>query len=299
VKDPTFQDPHSVNPDFRDSRDLFIHGIVNGPGGTCSSMPVLYTAVARRLGFPVYLVEAKNHSYCRWDGQGQRFNIEGSGRGFGMYPDSHYDEWPLPLTDFDRTNGAYGKCLTPREELAGFLTTRGHCLLDNGRRDEAIECFRWSVDLAPHDKRYQAQFDSILNPNRGRLFIPPRNPYPAGAVVEVPCGSLPPVDLPWSVPVKYANAGARHGLLDQRARPGQIIKVAAGQPLPTCLPPGTPMQVVPVDQADDLSVFEAAARHPQALPNAGRSPQSAFGPNQVRSGISGPQRGPLLRLTGN
>ena len=56
VRDPKFQDPHCIVPDFSDSRDLFIHGILDGPGGTCSSMPVIYTAVGRRLGYPMKLV---------------------------------------------------------------------------------------------------------------------------------------------------------------------------------------------------------------------------------------------------
>lgn len=297
VKDPKFQDPYCVNPDFRDSRDLFIHGILNGPGGTCASMPVLYTAACRRLEFPVYLVEAKDHLYCRWDdvhGQffpRERFNIEGSGQGFGMYPDSFYDNWPRPVTQFDRRCGAYGKCLSPREELACFLTTRGHCLLDNGRRDEAIECFRWSVELAPHDKRYALQLDSILNQDRGRLYVPPHNPYPAGAVVKVARGRLPPADLPWSVPIKYVDASEMEPAVGWRPEPGRVYKVAAGRPLPTCLPPGTPMRVVAADEADDLSAFDGAAESPQTLPQFGRAQQPAFPPNLGRPGLSAPQRG--------
>jgi hypothetical protein len=50
VKDPKFQDPYCVEPDFRDSRDLFIHGTLLGPGGTCASMPVLYVAVGAAVG---------------------------------------------------------------------------------------------------------------------------------------------------------------------------------------------------------------------------------------------------------
>lgn len=182
----------------------------------------------------------------------------------------------------------------PREELACFLTTRGHCLLDNGRRDEAIECFRWSVELAPHDKRYQLQLDSILDQGRGRYYIPPHNPYPAGTVAKVPCGSLPPADLPWGVPIKYVPASEMEPAGGRRPEPGRVYKVAAGRPLPACLPPGTPMQVVPADQADDLSVFEAAAKTPQSFPQFGRPPQPAFGPNQGRLGINGPQRGSAL-----
>lgn len=50
VRDPKFQDPNCLDPDFSDSRDLFIHGLIDGPGGTCGSMPLLYAAIGRRLG---------------------------------------------------------------------------------------------------------------------------------------------------------------------------------------------------------------------------------------------------------
>jgi len=54
--------------DFKNSRDLFLHGLVGGAsGGTCVSMPVLYVAVGRRLGYPMRLVLAKAHVFARWD----------------------------------------------------------------------------------------------------------------------------------------------------------------------------------------------------------------------------------------
>ena len=65
VRDPKFQDPDCFDPDFSDSRDLFIHGILDGPGGTCASMPVLTVAVGRRLGYPVKLVQAPGHLFAR------------------------------------------------------------------------------------------------------------------------------------------------------------------------------------------------------------------------------------------
>ena len=60
----------SEDINFSDSRDLFIHGIIgDGEGGTCVSMPVLYVAVGRRLGYPLKLVLAKAHVFCRWEGK--------------------------------------------------------------------------------------------------------------------------------------------------------------------------------------------------------------------------------------
>jgi hypothetical protein len=86
---------------FLDSREGFIHGLLQGKGGTCANMPVLYAAVGRRLGYAMYLANAKGHIFCRWaskDGR-ERFNIEGSGRGMNMFTDEYYMEWPRKVTD--------------------------------------------------------------------------------------------------------------------------------------------------------------------------------------------------------
>ncbi len=48
--------PDSPEPDnlfFADSKDLFLHGLASLRAmGTCVSIPVLYVAVGRRLGYP-------------------------------------------------------------------------------------------------------------------------------------------------------------------------------------------------------------------------------------------------------
>lgn len=50
---------------FADSRDVFLHGLTGEPGqGTCSSLPVLYVAVGRRLRYPLSLVGAKTTCSC-------------------------------------------------------------------------------------------------------------------------------------------------------------------------------------------------------------------------------------------
>lgn len=66
---------------FKNSRDFMIHGLVIDKNrGNCSSMPVLYTAIARRLGFPIKLVRTYNHLFARWDdpSSGEVFNGEAS-----------------------------------------------------------------------------------------------------------------------------------------------------------------------------------------------------------------------------
>jgi hypothetical protein len=164
VRDPKFQDPNCFEPDFSDSRDLFIHGILDGPGGTCASMPVLTVAVGRRLGYPLRLVEAPGHLFARWDdptgvfnGVPDRFNIDCSGRGFACHSDEHYKTWPRAWTKHEEQSGCYLKSLTPREEIAVFLATRGHCLWDNGRLGEAIRAYGMACVFATHDPRYDCQ----------------------------------------------------------------------------------------------------------------------------------------------
>ena len=164
IRDSKFQDPKCFDPDFRDSRDLFIHGMIDGPGGTCASMPVMYAAVGRRLGYPLKLVQTRGHLFARWDdpdgkcfGFPEAFNVEGAGEGAGIasYDDEHYKTWPEPWTEIDEAEGWYLKSMTPLEELASFLATRADCLTDSGRLAEAVEPYAWACAIAPEDKRYQ------------------------------------------------------------------------------------------------------------------------------------------------
>jgi hypothetical protein len=141
--------------DFTKSQDLFIHGMVGrNNGGTCVSMPVLYTAIARRLGYPIYLVTAKAHLFCRWDDGKESFNIEGSGNGFSAFDDDYYMKWPKPISEADVKAGHYLKSLPPGEELAVFLSARGHCLEDNGRTAEARVCYAQALQRRPDSPDY-------------------------------------------------------------------------------------------------------------------------------------------------
>jgi hypothetical protein len=183
VTDTKFQDPKCFNPDFSDSRDLFIHGIIDGDGGTCSSMPVLYVAVGRRLGYPLKLVETRGHLFFRWDDSGgqvfgfaERFNIEGAGGGIASYADDHYRNWPEPWTAADKAGGYYLKSLTPLQELTSFLSVRGKCLFDNRRLQEAVQANRLACRLAPDDPRYKFRLQEFRTRQLAaieNLFPPP------------------------------------------------------------------------------------------------------------------------------
>ena len=136
--------------DATDSRNLFIHGLLSGHGGTCATMPVLYIALGRRLGYPLKLVPAKEHFFVRWDEPGgERFNIEATSAGFTPRPDSHYRQWPIPISDKEMKRGYYLRSLQPREELVHSLDGRIACLIEHLKFGDALLACFLTARLAP------------------------------------------------------------------------------------------------------------------------------------------------------
>jgi hypothetical protein len=175
------------NFSFNDSRVAFIHGMIpapgrtiaDTPGGTCASMPVMYVAVGRRLGYPLKLVLTHGHVFARWDGQDhpnpawrERFNIEGSGEGFSSFSDDYYKTWPFKITDADVKANGYLLSLTPMEEFAVFLASRGHCGRDNGQPLFAARCYENSCGYDPTRPAYRAWFLDMAAQSGYRPVIP-------------------------------------------------------------------------------------------------------------------------------
>jgi hypothetical protein len=152
------------NCDFSNPQNAFLHGMIDDDnGGTCASMPVMYVAIGRRLGYPMSMVLAKTHIFARWEDlkTGERFNIEGTNPRFDDHPDSYYREWPAPISDAELKLGWYLKSLTPVEEFAVFLQNRGACLLDNERFAEARSAYAHSCRFAPQDPLGKARITNV------------------------------------------------------------------------------------------------------------------------------------------
>lgn len=129
--------------DWADPRDYFLHGMIGGPGGTCASMPVLYVAVGRRLGYSLKLVTTHRHQFARWDDpSGERFNIEITNKGLNTFPDDYYRTWPVPMRNVPfwwRMN--FLRSMTPREEIAEGWQKQGFCLHGMGNIRAAVKAF--------------------------------------------------------------------------------------------------------------------------------------------------------------
>jgi len=144
--------------------DMFIHGIIQGDGGTCATMPVVYAAVGRRLGYPIKLVSTRNktagHLFARWDDPktGERFNIEAAGHGLSTPPDDYYRSGPderYRLPPGAEEDGGYLLSKTPRMELAAFLSNRAFRWEDVRDWWRCVDAWAWASSLVPENKIVQ------------------------------------------------------------------------------------------------------------------------------------------------
>lgn len=277
-----FSPDDTIPPAFGvDASDLFIYAIVDGIGGTCGSLPVLYVAVARRLGYPVRLVKAARHLFVRWDDRegrhwfhGDCFNVEATGPGVHFLPDEHYRRWPRPIPDQDIESRVFLSSLSPREEFAEFLATRGYCLHLNGRLREASDAFANASRLAPNNRYFahalQAIKTQIIMRQRGYAFLnvsPTFDQDPVGPfwmqgpnneklLVQV----VSPVTQPYSLPPKLGLSLER-----QRLQTPSGLFVDAWIPHQSAASPMTARWVclqhgryALVHQADSASLFPSA-----------------------------------------
>ena len=146
---------------FANSKDVFIHGLlVDNHYGTCASMPVLFVAVAQRLGYPVKLAGSKGHLYVRYDEGDRHFNVEATSPGYSIYPDEHYKNWPVHISDEEIREHHFLQPLDGKEMLADFLSTRAVCLRAAGQLQKAEETMAIACKLAPQVKWFKMLFDA-------------------------------------------------------------------------------------------------------------------------------------------
>lgn len=133
-----------------ETADTFIHGALLGEGGTCASLPVVYVAVGRRLGYPLKLVSTHGHLFFRWDDGGlERTNFEVNATGMNCFPDDYYRTGRYRISPQDEKEGCFLQSKTPRMELSGFLFERGLHLVDLGDYKRASESMLCAVQMSP------------------------------------------------------------------------------------------------------------------------------------------------------
>jgi hypothetical protein len=201
------EDPY----DGRDSRHHFIHGILlDGFPAVCVTAPVLYAAIGRRMGYPIKIVKAQEHLFCRWeDGSGECFNIEATSPGFWSHPNEYYHTWPKPIRFEAVERGILLKSLSPNEELALFLAERGSCYMENLQPAEALKPLYQSCRIDPVD---------YFHRNRWKIAtVMYRALRAAQANEDVP--QIPSPQTPWEASVYGASSRYLERVLSNRQSP--------------------------------------------------------------------------------
>jgi len=135
---------------FKNPDDIFITGLLKRRKGTCSSIPVLFVALGRRLHYPVYLAHTKGHLYCRWDDGKEDFNIEVTGQGVDTPPDSFYKGSPYNPSEADIKDEGMLRNLTNGESLAVFLETSAMNREANGDMPLAFLLYSFALRHRPN-----------------------------------------------------------------------------------------------------------------------------------------------------
>ena len=156
--------------------DLFVPGLIDTKRGTCSNMPVLYMAVAHRLGWPLKAVVAGDHMWCRWDDGKKRFNLEatsttaGSGEGsFSTPPDKAYrTDLNIPAKAVEV--GSDLATLTARQTLGVYLQQRSGYFRETGKWAEAEEDILLARVCFPENRDIFRNLLMVMDERGKRLY---------------------------------------------------------------------------------------------------------------------------------
>jgi hypothetical protein len=151
--------PNAVIKFFSDSKEIFLFGLLEGDRyGTCASMPFLYLAIGRRLGYPVNLVSAPEHFFVRCEEpNGNHLNVEATAVSrFKTPPDEYYrDKVKAVDRDSEISQAGWLRPLSNKEIVGHSLSSRLACLTSAGRYDEVLKTWDVAAKYLPDTPRWK------------------------------------------------------------------------------------------------------------------------------------------------
>ena len=162
-----------------DSTEIFIHGVLSEKRtGTCSSLPTFSIAVGRRVGYPLKLVRAPNHTFFRWDDGAdgaEKFNVQHTAAGSDIRPDDYYHDWPekwdAEMFALNARCKVWLHSMRPRQEVSKFLCNRAMMLRATRRFDEAVEVLD-AAERFDADNPAVTEIRFSIQENRPTALIP-------------------------------------------------------------------------------------------------------------------------------
>lgn len=126
----------------------FLNGILDTKQGICYSMPLLYIAVAQRLGWPIYPVIIPDHVFARYvDPTFDRQNIETTSGGKYSPDESYVADFFISAKGIK--NGNYLKTLSYREFLSEMLVANAMVFGERGEGNRGIAYLEKALELNP------------------------------------------------------------------------------------------------------------------------------------------------------
>ncbi|MCU0722089.1 MAG: tetratricopeptide repeat protein [Planctomycetes bacterium] len=219
------QDPTGVVPD-----NLYLHRVIRRKRGYCVSLGVLYLAIGRRLGLPLYGVRIPSHFIVRYDDGKVRRNVETTD--FGIpHPDSYYAE-KYRIAEESVRRGVYLRNLGLRQVFADLLNNRGTLRGVSGDWAGALKALDRGLALDPGSP-YLHYNRGVLLTRTGReaeaeaafaraLDLDPRHFYAINNLAEIHANrgefdrALEEVNRALEIHPDYSNGYLNRGAILQR-----------------------------------------------------------------------------------
>ena len=146
------------SPFARSRQDYrFLNGILDTRQGTCYAIPLLYIAVAQRLGYPLYPVLAPDHIFVRYvDPAFTEQNVETTSGG-KYFPDQYYIE-AFAVSKKGMKSGSYLRALTYRQFLGQMLVVSA---VTHGRNGESLKAIAYLEKAAQLDPQFADNYDNL------------------------------------------------------------------------------------------------------------------------------------------
>lgn len=132
----------------RRQENYYLNRVLETKTGNCFSLPLLYVAVAQRLGWPVSLVHVPDHSFVRYvDATLGRQNIEVTSGG-RYVPDERY-RVDFRVSEAGQQAGTYMRTLLPQELRGDLLAVNAVAFSRRGDWVRAQACLQEAVRQNP------------------------------------------------------------------------------------------------------------------------------------------------------
>lgn len=126
----------------------YLNGLIETRRGSCATLPLLYLAVAQRLGYPIYPVSAPQHLFVRYvDPSLQMQNIDPAGLGGYSSDEEYIKDLEIPLQGVK--SGAYLRTMTWRELVAELVGENGTYWARKGDYPKAIRYLEKAIAGSP------------------------------------------------------------------------------------------------------------------------------------------------------